>query len=135
MRPDGFTRTGDIFLEQDGYYFHRGRSDDMIKVDAQWVSPVVVEDILRGHPAVAECAVAAVTVGALARPGAFVVLAAGAEPSAELVRELKELVRSRLPDHMRPARFRFMTDLPRTATGKIRRCHLREQAATSAKTE
>lgn len=128
MRPDGFTRTGDIFLERDGYYFHRGRSDDMIKVDAQWVSPVMVEDVLRSHPAVADCAVAAVTVGALVRPGAFVVLAAGVESSPELVRELKELAMSRLPNHMCPARVRFLADLPRTSTGKVRRCCLREQA-------
>lgn len=128
MRPDGFTRTGDIFLEKDGYYFHRGRSDDMIKVDAQWVSPVMVEEVLRAHPAVADCAVAAVTVGALVRPGAFIVLAAGAESSPELVRELKEQVRARLPDHMCPARFRFLADLPRTSTGKVRRCCLRERA-------
>lgn len=135
MRPDGFTRTGDIFLERDGYYFHRGRSDDMIKVDAQWVSPLVVEDVLRGHPAVADCAVAAVTVGALARPGAFIVPAPGVDTSPELVRELKELVRSRLPDHMCPARFRFMAELPRTSTGKIRRCCLREQVPAPAPPE
>lgn len=128
MRPDGFTRTGDIFLEKDGYYYHRGRSDDMIKVDAQWVSPVMVEDVLRSHPAVADCAVAAVTVGALVRPGAFVILSSGREPSPELVRELKEHVMSRLPNHMCPARFRFLADLPRTSTGKVRRFCLREQA-------
>jgi benzoate-CoA ligase len=128
MRSDGFTRTGDIFMEKDGYYYHRGRSDDMIKVDAQWVSPVMVEDVLRSHPAVADCAVAAVTVGALVRPGAFVILSAGREPSPELVRELKEHVISRLPNHMCPARFRFLADLPRTSTGKVRRCCLREQA-------
>lgn len=135
MRPDGFIRTGDIFLEKNGYYFHRGRSDDMIKVDAQWVSPLVVEDVLRAHPAVADCAVAAVTIGALARPGAFIVPSAGVESSPQLVRELKELVRSRLPDHMCPARFRFMTDLPRTSTGKVRRCCLREQTPFPAKPE
>ena len=82
MLPDGFIRTGDIFVERNGFYFHRGRSDDMIKVGALWVSPVKVEDALRSHPAVADCAVAAVSAGTLARPGAFVVLKPGTEQTS-----------------------------------------------------
>jgi len=126
MLPDGFIRTGDIFLKRGGYYYYRGRSDDMIKVDAQWVSPVIVEDALASHPAVAECAVAAVTVGALARPGAFVVLSPGVEQTPELVRELGEYLKSRLPAHMWPARYRFLQELPRNSAGKIKRSWLRE---------
>jgi len=49
MLANGYTRTGDIFLERDGNYYYRGRSDDMIKVDAQWVSPAIVEEALRGQ--------------------------------------------------------------------------------------
>lgn len=126
MLANGFTRTGDIFLERDGHYYFRGRSDDLIKVDAQWVAPLLVEEVLAGHPAVAECAVAAVTVGALPRPGAFVVPAPGVAPTPELARELAEYAKARLPDHMRPARYRFLNELPRTSTGKIRRSSLRE---------
>ncbi len=126
MLPDGYTRTGDIFLEKDGYYYYRGRSDDMIKVDAQWVSPVIVEEVLRSHPAVAECAVVAVTVYGLARPGAFVVLSPGIEQTPDLTHELTEFLKSQLPDYMCPARFRFLDDLPRTSTGKIKRSQLRE---------
>jgi benzoate-CoA ligase len=126
MLPDGYTRTGDIFWERDGYYYYRGRSDDMIKVDAQWVSPVIVEEALRSHPAVVECAVAAVSVCGLARPGAFVVLAPGMEQTPGLTHELAEHLKSRLPDYMCPARFRFLDDLPRTSTGKIKRSGLRE---------
>jgi len=126
MLPDGYTRTGDIFLEKDGYYYYRGRSDDMIKVDALWVSPVIVEEALRGHPAVAECAVAAVAVCGLARPGAFVVLSPGVKLTPGLAQELTEYLKSRLPDYMCPARFRFLDDLPRTSTGKIKRSRLRE---------
>ena len=77
MLADGFCRTGDVFVERDGFYYHRGRSDDMIKAGAHWVSPVPVEDALRSHPAVAECAVVAVSAGALVKPGAFVILAPG----------------------------------------------------------
>ena len=132
MLPDGYTRTGDIFLEKDGYYYYRGRSDDMIKVDAQWVSPVVVEEALNGHRLVAECAVAAVTVSGLARPGAFVVLSPGVEQTPGLTQELTEYLKTRLPDHMCPARFRFQGNLPRTSTGKIKRSELREHIHQSA---
>lgn len=125
MGSDGFLRTGDVFVERDGYYYHRGRSDDMIKAGAHWVSPVPVEEALLNHPAVAECAVAAVTVGALVKPGAFVVLAPGAAQASNLARELRDHVLARLPDYMCPARFTFVEQLPRTATGKIQRFRLR----------
>jgi benzoate-CoA ligase len=126
MLLDGFCRTGDVFVEQDDFYYHRGRSDDMIKAGAHWVSPIPVEDTLLGHPAVAECAVAAVTVGALIKPGAFVILAPGTEQTPGLQRELREHLRARLPDYMCPARFHFVQELPRTPTGKIQRFRLRE---------
>ena len=124
MGDDGFTRTGDIFLERDGYYFFRGRIDDMIKVDAQWVAPVVVEDVLRSHPAVAECAVTAVNIGGMARPAAFLVLVTGRDDSESLKQELAILAKERLPEHMRPVRYHFPAELPRTSTGKIRRSAL-----------
>jgi benzoate-CoA ligase len=127
MGSNGFLKTGDIFVEREGFYYHRGRSDDMIKVDALWVSPVLVEEVLRGHPAVADCAVAAVSVGTLVRPGAFVVLNPGNEETSTLVQELKAHVASRLPVHMRPVRYRFMAELPRTATGKVQRFRLKEK--------
>jgi benzoate-CoA ligase len=125
--PDGFMKSGDIFVERDGLYYFRGRSDDMIKTGACWVPPSIVEDVLLSHPAVAECAVAAVTVATLICPGAFVVLTPGAEQTPALARELRNHVMARLPDYMCPVRFRFMTELPRTPTGKIQRFKLREQ--------
>jgi len=98
----------------------------MIKVAAQWVSPVMVEDALRSHPVVTDCAVAAVTVGDLVRPGAFVVLSSGVEQTSALVKELRKHVQLRLPDYMCPACFRFLEELPRTTTGKVQRFKLRE---------
>ena len=126
MLPDGFIRTGDVFVERNGFFYHRGRSDDMIKAGAHWVSPVTVEDALRSHPAVADCAVAAVTVGTLIKPGAFVVLTPGYERTPGLAQELRAHLMARLPDYMCPVRFRFMGELPRTQTGKIQRFRLRE---------
>lgn len=126
MLPDGFIRTGDIFAESNGFYFHRGRRDDMIKVGARWVSPVIVEEALRSHPFVADCAVASVSVGTLVKPGAFVVLAPGTELTQGLARELRAHAMAMLPDYMCPVRFRFMDELPRSSTGKIQRFKLRE---------
>jgi len=118
--------TGDLFVERDGFYYHRGRSDDMIKSAGCWVSPVVVEEVLRGHPAVAECAVVATRVGAFSGPGAFVALAPGVTGTPELANELRRHCRQRLPDHMCPVRIRFIAELPRTSTGKTQRFRLRE---------
>jgi benzoate-CoA ligase len=127
MLPDGFCRTGDVFVERDGFYYHRGRSDDMIKAGAHWVSPAQVEDALLSHPAVAECAVAAVSAGALIKPGAFVILATGTVETPGLVRELRAHLLARVPDYMCPARFKFVNELPRTTTGKIQRFRLRDR--------
>jgi len=119
--------TGDLFVERDGFYYHRDRSDDMFKSAGYWVSPTAVEEVLRGHPAVAECAVVATTVGAFSVPGAFVVLGSEVTESPELVGELRRHCRERLPDHMCPARIRFVAELPRTSTGKVQRFKLRER--------
>ena len=120
--------TGDLFVERDGFYYHRGRSDDMIKSAGCWVSPIAVEEVLRGHPVVAECAVVATRVGAFSVPGAFVVLDPEVTESPELVGELRRHCRERLPDHMCPARIRFVAELPRTSTGKVQRFKLRERS-------
>ena len=126
MLPDGFIKTGDIFVKRNGFYFHCGRSDDMIKVGALWVSPVQVEETLRSHPAVADCAVAAVSAGTLIRPGAFVVIKPGTEQPSALAQELRLYILARLPDYMCPVSFQFMEELPRTSTGKLQRFSLRE---------
>jgi benzoate-CoA ligase len=128
MLPNGYLRTGDICVERNGFFYHRGRSDDLIKTGSHWVSPIVVEEALRTHPAVADCAVAAVSVGNLVKPGAFVVLTPGTEQTPDLAQKLRDHLLARLPAYMFPVRLRFLTELPRTATGKIQRYRLREQA-------
>ena len=126
---DGFVKTGDIFVERDGFYYYCGRCDDMIKSGACWVSPFTVEDALARHPAVAECAVAAVTIGTFNRPGAFIVLTPGTKQTPTLGQELRRHILALLPDYMCPVRIRFIAELPRTSTGKIKRFKLREQFA------
>jgi benzoate-CoA ligase len=120
--------TGDLFVERNGFYYHRGRSDDMFKSAGCWVSPTTVEEVLRDHPVVAECAVVATRVGALCVPGAFVVLGREVAESPGLVDELRRHCLERLPDHMCPARIRFVAELPRTSTGKVQRFRLRERS-------
>lgn len=124
MLPGGWLRTGDVYIERDGEYLHQGRSNDLFKVDAQWVSPTLVENALRTHPAVRECAVAGRPVADMLRPWAFVVLNAGIVQNGELIGELRDHVCSQLPRFMAPARFVFMDELPKTSTGKVQRIRL-----------
>lgn len=123
-------RTGDKYRrDADGYFWHAGRTDDMLKVSGQWVSPVEIESTLMEHEAVLECAVAGETTPeGLVKPRAWVVLREGVE-GPDLADALKEHVRSRLAAYKYPRRVTFVDALPKTATGKVRRYLLREGAA------
>jgi acyl-coenzyme A synthetase/AMP-(fatty) acid ligase len=126
-------RTGDkYYLDQDGYYWYAGRTDDMLKVGGIWVSPVEVENALVEHPAVQEAGV----VGRedqdrLVKPLAYVVLRPGTRGTSELARELQEFVRGKLADYKRPRWVEFVSELPKTATGKTQRFKLRERSGAS----
>jgi len=114
------------YKDADGFFFPSGRADDMLKVGGIWVSPLEVENCLREHAAVMECAV----VGAndeenLVKPKAFVVLKQGFAPSQELEKELKTWVLDRLAKFKYPRWVVFIDELPKTATGKIQRFKLR----------
>jgi benzoate-CoA ligase family protein len=120
-------RTGDKYSrDADGYFFHAGRSDDMLKCRGQWVSPVEVEAALVAHPAVLECAVVGHVDGdGLTKPHALVVLRAEVSAAASLSDELVAFARERLSPHKAPAWVSFVPELPRTATGKLQRFLLR----------
>ena len=126
MLLDGFLRTGDVFIKQDGYYAHKGRSDDMLRSGCQWVSPIQVEEALRSHPAVTDCAVAAYRVGGLECPAAHVVLQQDFSPEIQLEKELRAFLATRLPDYMCPVAYMFVKELPRTPTGKVQRFKLKQ---------
>lgn len=119
--------TGDKYrVDEDGYYWHCGRSDDMLKVGGIWVAPMEVESTLMRHKAVLECAVVGVGDQAdLVKPKAFVTLRPGYEPTPALAEELISFCRQELAEYKRPRWVVFMTELPRTATGKIQRFRLR----------
>ena len=124
---NGWMRTGDKFREtQEGNYVHCGRSDDMLKVGGLWVSPVEVESALNRHAAVLEAAV----IGhedeqGLVKPKAFVVLKPGYEGSALLEEQLKHFAKSLLAPYKYPRSIEFVSELPRTVTGKVQRYRLR----------
>ena len=123
--------TGDKFHQDgDGYYWFDGRADDMLKVSGAWVSPSEIESVLIEHAAVAEVAVVAnKDKNGLTKPVAWVVLRAGFVGSAELASSLQEFVVARLPTYKRPRCVEFISELPKTATGKIQRFKLRQASS------
>src|SRR5579863_2882537 len=127
-KRDGWVNTGDKFSrDADGYFYYRGRADDMMKVSGMWVSPGEVENALLGHAAIAECAVvgSADAVG-LVRPVAYIVLRQSVTNTAGgLDSEIYGWLRTRLPGFKCPQEYRFVKELPRTATGKVQRFLLR----------
>ncbi len=119
--------TGDkYYIDEDGYYWHAGRSDDMLKVGGIWVSPVEVESTLIGHPNVLECAVVGqVDQSDLVKPKAFVILNQGVAASDALAAELVTYCKEKMAAYKRPRWIEFVEQLPKTATGKIQRFKLR----------
>jgi benzoate-CoA ligase family protein len=122
--------TGDKFYQDaDGYYWFVGRADDMLKVSGVWVSPAEIESVLLEHEAVAEVAVVAhQDKDQLNKPVAWVVLREGYLGGPDIAATLLDFVVARLPSYKRPRRIQFISELPRTATGKIRRFKLRQTA-------
>ena len=121
--------TGDRYrVDEDGFYWYEGRSDDMIKVGGEWVSPIEIENVLLEHPAVREVAVVGTPVEGIMRIKAAVVLASDHEPSPALVAELQDWCKTRLQRYQYPAPVDFVDELPKTVTGKIQRFKLREAA-------
>jgi benzoate-CoA ligase len=128
---DGWVRTGDQFRQtKDGDYVYCGRTDDMLKVSGIWVSPSEVESVLIEHEAVQEAAVIGVADGyGLVKTRAYVVLGPAAVASQALARQLQAFAKTRLAAHKHPRQIEFVAELPRTATGKVRRHMLRQAAA------
>jgi benzoate-CoA ligase family protein len=121
----GWMHTGDMYsCSEDGFHTYLGRSDDMMRVGGEWVSPAEVEAVLVRHPAVLEAAVVGHRDDAgLQRPAAFVVATPG---TALDVAELEVLCKAELAGFKRPRRYHVVTTLPKTATGKIQRFVLRQ---------
>jgi acetyl-CoA synthetase len=123
-------------MDEAGYIWYEGRSDDVIIAAGYRIGPFEVESACLEHRAVAEAAVVA---SPDERRGnvvkAFVVLAAGYEPADELADEIKAFVRERLSAYAYPRLVEFVDALPKTLTGKIRRVELRERERSRTQTQ
>ena len=131
MLADGWLRTGDSYRrDREGFYYHMGRSDDLIKVSGQYVSPVEVEAALAAHSDVVEAAVVAdADEYGLLKPKAYVVLTSGTRPGDALANELQSFVKATIAPHKYPRSIEFVDALPKTTTGKIQRFLLRKAPA------
>ena len=126
---DGWVRTGDLYRrDEQGYWFHMGRSDDCFKSSGSWVSPVEVEGILVKHPKVSRVAVVEdFDEHGLPCVCAFVVMQKVEFEPSVVENQFQALAAESLPRFKRPRRFIFVNDFPYTATGKVQRFKLREQ--------
>jgi acetyl-CoA synthetase len=125
---DGIYYTGDMaWRDEDGYYWFVGRADDLIKSSGYRIGPFEVESALVEHPAVLECAITAVPDpdrGQIVK--ATVVLAKNYVAGDSLVKELQEHVKRVTAPYKYPRIIEFVTELPKTISGKIRRVEIRE---------
>jgi acyl-coenzyme A synthetase/AMP-(fatty) acid ligase len=120
---DGWVRTGDLFTrDDDGFFYYKGRVDDVVKIGSLKVSPSEVEQFLMLHPAVRECCVVGTkTKNDLLALTAYVHLDSDGDAGIETVILLKKFLAGSLPPHKVPSRIVFVDSLPRTPTGKLDR--------------
>jgi acetyl-CoA synthetase len=128
---DGVYHTGDMaWHDSEGYYWFVGRNDDVIKCSGYRIGPFEVESALMEHPSVLECAVTAAPDpmrGQVVK--ATIVLARGFSPSEELKKELQNHVKRVTAPYKYPRIVEFVTELPKTISGKIQRNVIRKQDA------
>ncbi len=128
MRGDWYITGDRAYADEEGYFWFVGRSDDVIISAGYRIGPFEVESALVEHPAVVEAAVVASpdeTRGEIVK--AFVILASGYQPSDALVTELQEHVKNVTAPYKYPREIEFVTELPKTVSGKIRRVELRKR--------
>jgi acetyl-CoA synthetase len=123
IRDEGWIYTGDRFQrDHEGFYFFRGRADDLVKISGQWVYPLEVELCLADHPDVRECAVfAAELPDRRMTLRAVVVMNGSAFDEREATQRLQDYVKAKLLPYKYPREIKFAAELPKTGTGKIDR--------------
>jgi acetyl-CoA synthetase len=123
IRKAGWIYTGDRFTrDPDGFYFFRGRADDLVKISGQWVYPLEVELCLAEHPDVRECAVFAAELSDRRMTLKAVVVMNGRTFDEETAtRMLQDFVKEKLLPYKYPREIKFIDELPKTGTGKIDR--------------
>ena len=135
MKLGAFWRTHDLAVrDEDGYFWYKGRSDDLIKSSGFRIGPAEIEECLLSHPAVADVAVIAkpdADRGAIVK--AFVIPRPGSVGDAALVVTLKDHVRTRLAAYKAPREIAFVDRFEMTSSGKINRRILREAEQAEAR--
>ena len=125
---DGYYHTGDTaWVDEAGYYWYVGRTDDLIKSSGYRIGPFEVENAIMELPYVLECAVVGVpdpTRGQVVK--AYIVLTKDKQPSEELKKEIQDYVKKNTAPYKYPRKIDFLTELPKTVSGKIRRSALRQ---------
>lgn len=125
---DWFLSGDTLFVDDDGYYWFQGRGDDLIKASGYRISPFEVESALIEHEAVLEAAAVASPDelrGAVVK--GFIVLRDGYEPSDELAKDIQKYVKENFAPYKYPREIEFVSNLPKTQSGKIKRKELREK--------
>ena len=133
----GVYHTGDTATrDKDGYYWFVGRTDDLIKSSGYRISPFEVEEVLHKHPAVLEVAVTGVEDKDRGQAvKATIVLQKGYEASKELAKEIQLFTKKVAASYKSPRIIDFVTELPKTISGKIRRATIRDKDAEAQKAE
>ncbi len=129
--------TGDTaWRDEDDYYWYVGRKDDVFKSSGYRIGPFEIESVMLEHPAVLECAITAApdpVRGTVVK--ATVVLTKNYQPSQELVKELQDYVKHQTAPYKYPRIVEFVSELPKTISGKIRRVVIREETEKAMKKE
>ncbi len=119
--------TGDMVIrDEEGYYYHQGRTDDLIKAGVKFIGPYEIERAICRHPAVREAAV----ISRSSKPGepfvkAFIAVNIGFTPSARLNQEIRAYIKSNLPSEAAISEIEFLEEIPKTRSGKLLRRVLR----------
>jgi len=131
---DGWYYPGDMFsFDRDGYWYHNGRADDMLKISGQWVSPSEIESCAMTAPGISEAAVVGIQQDdGLMRLALIAVAKDPGANEARLSEEVLDTLKANLSIYKCPRTIRFVDELPRTATGKIQKYRLREMMKTAA---
>jgi 2-aminobenzoate-CoA ligase len=124
----GWNLTGDAYsVDEHGYFYFQGRSDDMIVSAGYNISGIEVESALLCHEAVAECGVVGIPDDERGQiVSAFIILKPGFAEGEPMVKKLQDFVKANIAPYKYPRRIVFVATLPRTETGKLKRLSLRE---------
>ena len=125
---DGYFKTGDLGVIENNYLYLRGRLKEMINVGGKKVNPTDVEKVLLQHPKISDCACVAFADALLGEVvKAFIVVTTYQQEVEKIplpIQQIKTFIQGKLPNHMRPQHYEYVSIIPKTATGKIQRLKL-----------